>query len=148
MNWSIFSDIYLLHYHFYPHSVDNTTKLCNPNNVCLNKYIIFALCATDSCVIISCGEQLHRRLCLSVCVCVPVMPFYHVLITGSLWSSPDIGLMKCLWPIQFQVKRSKVQVTCIIQNFCRVRSVAPCLFGRSALYLEQICSVLFWLCPY
>ena len=119
----------MLHCHFYPPSVNHTTKLHNPNIVCLNKYIIFTLCATDSCVVVGCGEQLYRQLCQSVhllsvclyvcvCVCVPITPFlpcsYYLIFMKF---TPDIGLIKCFWPIPFQVTRSKVKVTGIIQIF-------------------------------
>ena len=52
--------------------------------------------------------------------------------------TPDIDLIKCYWYVPFQVKRSKDKVTGVIRSFCRVRSVAPCLFDRSALYLVDI----------
>ena len=59
-------------------------------------------------------------VCLSpcVCVCVPVTPFLPCPYSWIFMKfTSDIALIKCLWPIQFQVKSSKVKVTGIIQNF-------------------------------
>ena len=72
--------------------------------------------------VFSCSRQLYRRLCLSVClsvcacVCVCVcVSLTHFLPCSYHWIfiklTPDIDPMKCLWHIQFEVKRSKVKVT-------------------------------------
>ena len=52
--------------------------------------------------------------------------------------TPDIYLMKCLWHVWFQVKRSKVKVTLVVRSFCRVRSVAQSLFDRITSYVAYI----------
>ena len=49
--------------------------------------------------------------------------------------TPDIDFRKCLWHAPFQVKRSTAKVTGVIRSFCRFRSLSPCLFDWSALYL-------------
>ena len=83
----------------------------------------------------SCGKQLYRRLCLSVCpsVCLSVRlcvclsrTFYHVPIAGSSWNlHQTLILWNACGTYNF---RSKVKVTGVIRRFCRVRSLAPWLF--------------------
>ena len=77
--------------------------------------------------VFSCSRQLYRRLCLSVClsvcacvcvcVCVSVTHFlpcsYHWIFMKL---TPDIDPMKCLWHIQFEVKRSKVKAVILIES--------------------------------
>ena len=121
----------------------------------------------------SCSKQLYRRLCLSVClsvclclsgpVCVSVMPFYHVPITGSYWNLHQTLILWSYAPFSGW----KVKVTRAIQNFYHTYSVAPSLFDRFISY-KNTCTTHevtmcrtsfpgqkvmvtwseFWLCPF
>ena len=46
--------------------------------------------------------------------------------------------------VRFQVKRSKVRVTQVVQNFCHVTSKAHFLFDRFASYLAHIQTMRWW----
>ena len=85
--------------------------------------------------IFSCGKQLYKWLCLSVCV--SVMPFfpcsYHWIFMKL---TPDIDLMKCLWYIQFQVKRSKVKVTGSFEVFV-VSAPWLCAYSTEIFYIHK-----------
>ena len=64
------------------------------------------------------SSSIDGFVCLSVCMRVSVTPS---LTRSCLWIfiklTPDIDLMKCLWHVPFQVKRSKVKLTGVIRSF-------------------------------
>ena len=162
MNWSIFSDLYICCIVIFIHIVLTIPQSCIIptlfvwiNISCLHYVLLIHVwllavvsSSIDGFVSLS---VCCLSVCVRVCVCVPITPFlpcsYYLIFMKF---TPDIGLIKCFWPIPFQVTRSKVEVTGIIQFFVVSAPIWPVcfIFGTNMFCSILTLSLLGWITSY